>query len=68
MLSSLILVIQTERYSRKVVDENLTLLKMLKLSQIDIAYSWSMWNQPVDYKEWGMPAHMVNAYYNPQKI
>ncbi|MBZ2148360.1 endopeptidase [Streptococcus gordonii] len=57
-----------ERYSRKVVDENLTLFENAqKLSQIDIAYSWSMWNQPVDYKEWGMPAHMVNAYYNPQK-
>ena len=57
-----------ERYSRKVVDENLTLFENAqKLSQIDIAYSWSKWNQPVDYKEWGMPAHMVNAYYNPQK-
>ena len=57
-----------ERYSRKVVDEKLTLFENAqKLSQIDIAYSWSKWNQPVDYKEWGMPAHMVNAYYNPQK-
>lgn len=22
-------------------------------------------NEPVDKKEWGMPAHMVNAYYHP---
>jgi predicted metalloendopeptidase len=22
-------------------------------------------NEPVDTKEWGMPAHMVNAYYHP---
>ena len=50
-----------ERYSRKVVDEKLTLFENAqKLSQIDIAYSWSKWNQPVDYKEWGMSAHMVD--------
>ena len=54
-----------KHYSRKVVDEKLTLFENAqKLSQIDIAYSWSKWNQSVDYKEWGMPAHMVNAYYN----
>ncbi len=25
----------------------------------------SKYGQPVDKTEWGMPAHMVNAYYNP---
>ncbi|KXT83377.1 Neutral endopeptidase O [Streptococcus sp. DD11] len=57
-----------ERYFRKTVDEELSLFdNALKLSQIEIAHSWSQWNKEVDYKEWGMPAHMVNAYYNPQK-
>ena len=39
----------------------------LAFARVEIKHSWSKWNQPVDYKEWGMPAHMVNAYYNPQK-
>ncbi len=25
-------------------------------------------NQPVDYKEWGMPAHMVNAYTTQKNL
>ena len=57
-----------ERYARKVIDENLSLLDNASaLGRIDVAYGWSKWNQEVDDKEWGMPAHMVNAYYNPQK-
>ena len=57
-----------ERYADKIVDENLSLFENAqKLRQVEIKYGWSKWNQPVDYKEWGMPAHMVNAYYNPQK-
>ena len=38
-----------------------------KLVEISVAHSWSKWNQPVDRSEWHMPAHMVNAYYDPQQ-
>ena len=57
-----------ERYKDKVVDETASLFdNALAFARVEIKHSWSKWNQPVDYKEWGMPAHMVNAYYNPQK-
>jgi len=57
-----------ERYKDKVVDETASLFEnALAFARVEIKHSWSKWNQPVDYKEWGMPAHMVNAYYNPQK-
>ena len=57
-----------ERYARKIVDENRSLLENSDaLALLEIEYAWSKWNQEVDDKEWGMPAHMVNAYYNPQK-
>lgn len=56
------------RYKDKVVDESASLFEnALAFARVEIKHSWSKWNQPVDYKEWGMPAHMVNAYYNPQK-
>ncbi|MGT2715734.1 M13-type metalloendopeptidase [Streptococcus respiraculi] len=57
-----------ERYYDKVIDENLSLLENAQfLKELSIKYSWSKWNQPVDDSEWGMPAHMVNAYYSPQQ-
>ncbi|MGT2799467.1 M13-type metalloendopeptidase [Streptococcus marmotae] len=57
-----------ERYYDKVIDENLSLLENAQfLKELSIKHSWSKWNQPVDDSEWGMPAHMVNAYYNPQQ-
>ncbi|WP_057492283.1 endopeptidase PepO, partial [Streptococcus pneumoniae] len=56
------------RYKDKVVNETASLFEnALAFARVEIKHSWSKWNQPVDYKEWGMPAHMVNAYYNPQK-
>lgn len=56
------------RYAEKIVDENKSLLEnAIELIKVDIRYAWSKWNQPVDMTEWGMPAHMVNAYYNPHK-
>lgn len=56
------------RYEQKKVDASKSLIEnVIELRKIDIAYNWSQWNQPVDEKEWSMPAHMVNAYYNPQK-
>lgn len=57
-----------ETYAKKQIDENLSLVENVSnLSKITIAYSWSKWNKPVDQTEWHMPAHMVNAYYNPQQ-
>lgn len=57
-----------ETYAKKIIDEKLSLIENAqRLSEISIAYSWSKWNQPVDRSEWHMPAHMVNAYYDPQQ-
>ena len=57
-----------ETYDKKIIDENLSLVENAqKLVEISIAHSWSKWNQPVDRSEWHMPAHMVNAYYDPQQ-
>lgn len=55
-------------YEKKIIDENLSLVENAqRLAQISIAHAWSKWNKPVDTTEWGMPAHMVNAYYSPQQ-
>ena len=71
MSSHLISVIQEklpETYDKKIIDENLSLVdNAQKLVEISVAHSWSKWNQPVDRSEWHMPAHMVNAYYDPQQ-
>ncbi len=57
-----------ETYDKKIIDENLSLVdNAQKLVEISVAHSWSKWNQPVDRSEWHMPAHMVNAYYDPQQ-
>lgn len=57
-----------ETYSKKIIDDNLSLVENAqRLAQISIAHSWSKWNKPVDRTEWHMPAHMVNAYYDPQQ-
>lgn len=55
-------------YAAKKVDPELSLFENAQaLGRVSIKHAWSKWNQEVDDKEWGMPAHMVNAYYNPQK-
>lgn len=57
-----------ETYGKKIIDENLSLVENAQnLAKISIAYAWSKWNKPVDRSEWHMPAHMVNAYYDPQQ-
>lgn len=57
-----------DRYKQKVIDENQSLLaNFMKLRQLDVAYAWSKWNQPVNRDEWHMSAHQVNAYYDPQQ-
>ncbi|MGT2807821.1 endopeptidase [Streptococcus iniae] len=57
-----------ETYAKKVIDPELSLVENVQnLSKIAIAHGWSKWNKPVDRSEWHMPAHMVNAYYDPQQ-
>lgn len=57
-----------ETYTKKIIDESLSLVENAQnLAKISIAHSWSKWNKPVDRSEWHMPAHMVNAYYDPQQ-
>ncbi|MDR3191209.1 MAG: endopeptidase [Lactobacillaceae bacterium] len=57
-----------QRYYDKVIDENAGLFENAAvLRQQGIAFAWSKWNKPVDRTEWHMPAHMVNAYYDPQQ-
>lgn len=57
-----------ETYAKKVIDDSLSLVENAQnLAKISVAHSWSKWNQPVDRSEWHMPAHMVNAYYDPQQ-
>lgn len=57
-----------ETYVKKVIDDSLSLIENAQnLAKISIAHTWSKWNKPVDRSEWHMPAHMVNAYYDPQQ-
>lgn len=57
-----------ETYTKKIIDPKLSLVEnATNLDKISIAYGWSKWNKPVDRSEWHMPAHMVNAYYDPQQ-
>lgn len=57
-----------ETYAKKVIDEKLSLVENARnLAKISIAHTWSKWNQEVDRSEWHMPAHLVNAYYDPQQ-
>lgn len=56
------------RYYEKTVDEGASLFDTAnKFIRQSIAYQWSKWNQPVNRSEWHMPAHLVNAYYDPQQ-
>ncbi|MDO4773302.1 MAG: M13 family metallopeptidase [Bacillota bacterium] len=55
-----------EVYSRIKYDENLTLYEnYLNNCKVFQEHGFSKYNQPVDHSIWGMPACMVNAYYNP---
>lgn len=54
-------------YTKLKVDENKSLLEnAFHLSSLVIADQYNQWGKPVDRTRWGMPAHMVNAYYDPQ--
>lgn len=55
-------------YHKKIIDDSLSLVENAQnLAKIAIADTWSKWNKAVDRSEWHMPAHMVNAYYDPQQ-
>ncbi|MFL1696158.1 M13-type metalloendopeptidase [Weissella kandleri] len=57
-----------KRYQAKVIHPQKGLFKnLMMLTRQNIAEAWLKWNQPVDRTEWHMPAHMVNAYYDPQQ-
>jgi putative endopeptidase len=55
-------------YEDKIVDEGASLLEAAqKFGRQGVAREWAKWHQTVDRDEWHMPAHMVNAYYDPQQ-
>ena len=57
-----------ETYAKKVIDEQLGLIENAQnLAKVAIAHTWSKWDKEVDRSEWHMPAHLVNAYYDPQQ-
>ncbi|MDR3241256.1 MAG: endopeptidase [Lactobacillaceae bacterium] len=57
-----------DRFYKKIIDEKQGLFENMQvLWEQAIEYAWSKWHQPVDKSEWHMPAHMVNAYYDPQQ-
>ncbi|MBZ6010170.1 M13-type metalloendopeptidase [Leuconostoc gelidum] len=57
-----------ERLYKKIVYPGMTLFDTAtQFRQIEIAHTWAQWHQPVDRSEWHMPAHLVNAYYDPQQ-
>lgn len=41
------------------------IMNQKSVARFDIAENIGKLNKPVDKEEWGMPAHMVNAYYHP---
>lgn len=56
------------RYYEKVIQDDDNLVSVAsRFRRQEIAYHWSKWHQPVDRTEWHMPAHQVNAYYDPQQ-
>lgn len=40
-------------------------LNYKEMSRFSVAKNFKELGQPVDKEKWGMPAHMVNAYYHP---
>lgn len=53
-------------YTKFVVDEDADLVTNdLNFTQISLKEHYDRWGKDVDRSRWEMPAHMVNAYYNP---
>lgn len=54
-----------EDYSSLKISRDSYFENVLELNRYSVADNFSDINKPVDKGEWGMPAHMVNAYYHP---
>ncbi len=55
-------------YEKMQVDPNKSLYAVLKdISQVALADQLAKFKKPVDRTEWGMPAQMVNAMYDPSR-
>ncbi|GAB5418807.1 MAG: M13 family metallopeptidase [Crocinitomicaceae bacterium] len=52
-------------YSKLDFDPNEYIANIDQAAKFSHQKNLSKLNEPVDTKEWGMPAHMVNAYYHP---
>ena len=53
-------------YEKYLVDETKNLLdNAIEFRRIQIADNFDRYGKPVDRTRWEMPAHQVNAYYNP---
>ncbi len=50
--------------SLKLSMDNLT-ENVIELRRYEVQENLDKLGKPIDKEEWGMPAHMVNAYYNP---
>ncbi|SJZ81514.1 putative endopeptidase [Pilibacter termitis] len=55
-----------EIFTKFIVDEEKNLVEnTLYFSSLLRAKKWTDYTQPVDREKWHMPAHQVNAYFNP---
>ena len=54
-----------EDYSSLNISKESYFNNILTLNQFAVADNFADINKPGDKDEWGMPAHMVNAYYHP---
>lgn len=52
-------------YSSVDISKDSYLNNWMAISRYHVEDNLSKLGQPIDKKEWGMPAHIVNAYYNP---
>ncbi|WJI91265.1 M13 family metallopeptidase [Weissella viridescens] len=56
------------RFAKRVIQDDDDLISAARrFREQATVEAWGRWNQPVDQSEWGMPANMVNAYYDPQQ-
>jgi len=54
-----------EDYSALKISRDSYFKNIVELNKYSVQKNYKKINEPVDKDEWGMPAHMVNAYYHP---
>ena len=54
-----------EDFSDLFLEKDAYLENVKKCNQRDVKKNFGQLYLPIDKEKWGMPAHMVNAYYNP---